>query len=111
MILRVGSLFIQHLNRLPIQLREFTLEANPVDTRKLVSVIILYEKRKTICVAELRSSHREVLDLVCLRDRKGLGRLQVACGRKVEVISVSVDLKGLRTGTGRGGTDKDGVEL
>lgn len=75
MILRVGSLFIQHLDRLSIQLRKLTLEAKPVETRKLVPVVVLYEQRKTIRVAELRSSHREVLDVIRLRDRKGLRRL------------------------------------
>ena len=51
------------------------------------------------------------MDFIRLRDRKSLRRLQVACGRKVEVIFVLVDFEISRTGVGCGGADQDGMKF
>lgn len=109
MILRIRRLLIQHLKRLPIQLRKLSLEPNPIQPRDIVPVIILHKQRQVVRIPKLSPLHLQLLDIVRLRDGESLRRLEVRGGGEVEIVSVVVDFEGSGTAVGGGGTDEDGV--
>lgn len=73
MIFWVRRFLIQNFKRLPVQLRELPLEADPVDPRNIVTVVILHEQRQIIGIAELRSLDLQLLDVIRLANSQGLG--------------------------------------
>ena len=111
MILRIRRLFIKHLKRLPIQLRKFPLEPNPIHPCNIIPIIILDEQRQIVCISEFCSLHLQLLNIIGLGDGKSLRGLEVRGGREVEVVHIVVDFESLGTAVGGGGTDEDGVQF
>lgn len=110
-ILRIRSLLIQHLKRLPIQLRKLPFEANPVYPRNIIPVIILHKQRQIIRIPEFRPLDRQLLHIVRLANRQALCRREVCCGGEINIVPVMVHLQSLRAGVRRIGADEDGVEF
>ena len=111
MILRIRSLLIQHLKRLPIQLRKLPFEANPVHPRKIIPIVILHKQRQIIRVPEFRLLDRQLLHIIRLTNRQALCRREVCRGGEINIVPVMVHLQSLRAGVRRIGADENGMEF
>ena len=66
MILRIRRLLIQHLEWLPIQLRKFSLETDPIHPCNITPIIVFQEQRQIVSIAKLSPLDLQLLDIIGL---------------------------------------------
>ena len=88
MVFGIRSFLVQHFYWLSAELREFSLESDPIDSSHVVTAIVFKEQVQIIDVSERGSLHWNLLDIICLRDLQRLGGGEVRSCREIEIIAV-----------------------
>ena len=93
MVLRIGSFFVQHLYRFPIEMHKLSFKSQVIDLRNITTECFLEEESQAVGISKKRTFHGNLLNVRRLREIQGLSRLEVCGANEVKIVLVQVELK------------------